>query len=294
MPKLLTIIVTYNAMRWVDQCLGSVKASTVKSDLFIVDNGSSDGTRTYIAEHYPDAILVRSEVNLMFGRANNLGLEFALKNGYDYVYLLNQDAWVMPETFEMMIEIQKKHVDFGLLSPIQNSSDGYSYEKLFGHLVVEKLENDYRERALCEVEFVQAAHWLLTRRSIEIVGGFSPSFPHYGEDENFCHRARHYGLKIGVVPHATAVHDAANNPLATNKQKRYRYYIHFVIALSNVNDSRPLPNLLQFLLRRAKSLAMERKTLTPFEGYFKALAHLYQIRRNRYLSMTQKCSFLNV
>ena len=42
-----------------------------------------------------------------------------------------------------------------------------------------------------EVKFVQAAHWLISRECLERVGGFSPSFPHYGEDNNFCNRAQY-------------------------------------------------------------------------------------------------------
>lgn len=298
MPKLLTIIVTYNAMRWVDRCLGSVTASSVPSDIFIVDNGSSDGTRDYIAEHYPEAMLIRSEVNLMFGRANNLGLEYALKKGYDYVYLLNQDAWVAPFTFEKLIESSVAHPEYGILSPLQFSPDWKNYEYLFWRIVIKKLSDrdvtidNATAGDVLGVEMVQAAHWMLTRRCIETVGGFSPSFPHYGEDNNYCQRTIFHGFKIGIVPEAKAVHDAANKPLVTNGQRVYRDFITFVIYLSDPDDMRPLVPRLWFLLRRAKGIAVERKSLTSFGGYFKALAHLRRIRRNRRLSMTEKCAFL--
>ena len=298
MPKLLTIIVTYNAMRWVDRCLGSVKASSVPSDIFIVDNGSTDGTRDYIAEHYPEAMLIRSGVNLMFGRANNLGLEYALKNGYDYVYLLNQDAWVAPDAFEKLIVASAAHPEYGILSPLQFSPDWHTYEYMFKWLVVNKLTDkevtiDRADpNSVIDVKMVQAAHWMLTPRCIETVGGFSPSFPHYGEDDNYCQRALYHNFKIGIVPEAKAVHDAANKPLATNAQKRYRHYITFLIFLSDPNDTQSLASLLWFLLRRAKGLAVERNSQTSFGGYFKALSHLHRIRRNRRLSMTEKCAFL--
>ena len=51
--KTLVIIVTYNAMKWIDRCLGSVQSSLVGTDTFVVDNGSTDGTQEYINEHYP-------------------------------------------------------------------------------------------------------------------------------------------------------------------------------------------------------------------------------------------------
>lgn len=119
MSKLLVIIVTYNGMKWLDKCLSSVINSTIKADLFIVDNGSTDGSIEFMKQNYPDARLVISKENLGFGKANNLGLQYAVDNNYDYVYLLNQDAWVEPDTFEKLVDIQKQNPTFGVLSPLQ-------------------------------------------------------------------------------------------------------------------------------------------------------------------------------
>jgi GT2 family glycosyltransferase len=91
----------------------------IQRTLFIVDNGSSDGTQDYIRENYPKAILTISKKNLGFGRANNLGLQYAIDHGYDYVYLLNQDAWIFPNTVKCLIDINKKDPTYGVLSPFQ-------------------------------------------------------------------------------------------------------------------------------------------------------------------------------
>ena len=50
MKRILTIIVTYNGMKWIDRCLGSLSMSHEPSDIFIVDNGSDDGTPEYVSE----------------------------------------------------------------------------------------------------------------------------------------------------------------------------------------------------------------------------------------------------
>ena len=117
MNRILTIVVTFNAMQWVDRCIGSVLASKMHSDIFVIDNGSTDRTADYIAEHYPTALLYRSPKNLKFGKGNNLGLEYAIRHGYDYVYLLNQDAWGMPDTFSKMLAVFENHPEYGILSP---------------------------------------------------------------------------------------------------------------------------------------------------------------------------------
>ena len=51
--KLFVIIVTYNAMKWIDTCIRSVLLSSFHADIFIVDNGSKDGTIRHIKEKYP-------------------------------------------------------------------------------------------------------------------------------------------------------------------------------------------------------------------------------------------------
>lgn len=294
MNRILTIVVTYNAMRWVDRCLSSVAHSIVQSDVFVVDNCSTDGTADYIAEHYPEVILYRSPKNLMFGRGNNVGLEYALKKGYDYVYLLNQDAWVMPGTFSKMLTVFENHPEYGILSPMQMAPNNTDFEMLFNRLVVKKLPTDYSSAQVCDVEFVQAANWMISRRCLETVGGFSPSFPHYGEDENYCDRTLFKGFKIGVVPQASAVHDAANKPLVTRAQKRYRHYINFVIKMSSLRSTETTFQRLVFLLKRAKGLAVEQHDTSAFGAYFKLLLNLSSILKNRKLSATAKTAFLAI
>ena len=87
--KLLVIVVVYNGMPWLERCLGSVSGTRSELlsavDLFVVDNGSTDGSADFVAARFPEAMLVRSGQNLGFGRANNLGLQHAIENGYDAI-----------------------------------------------------------------------------------------------------------------------------------------------------------------------------------------------------------------
>lgn len=285
-------------MRWVDRCLESIAESTVHSDVFVVDNCSTDGTTDYIAKHYPNAILYRSPKNLMFGRGNNVGLEYALANGYDYVYLLNQDAWVMPDALEKLVEVHSAHPEYGILSPIQMKPDGTDYENLFNVLVI-KRNPDFAEglatgelKNVYEVKFVQAAHWLISRDCLKKVGGFSPSFPHYGEDNNFCNRALFHSFKIGVVPAAKAIHDADAKPPMTKKKRNYRQYIDFVILLSEIYEAKPAFENFVYMLKKSKGLCLMYKSLSPFGVLLKTLAKWPGIERNRRVSIKQERTFM--
>lgn len=230
MNKILTIIVSYNAMPWIEKCLGSLKKSKTAVDVFIVDNGSTDGTQQYIKDNYPEFHFLQSEKNIGFGAANNIGLKYALEKKYDYVYLLNQDAWIKADTIGIMIDAWPK--GFGILSPIQKDAKG-------------KLDKNFEKKCsayingLNEVEtvpFVMAAHWMISRETLKKVGGFSPAFSQYGEDDNYVHRLHYHGLKIGVVCKAEAVHDRAKRKI--NKEKRMQLKcISTIVKISDPNAS---------------------------------------------------------
>ena len=203
MRRLLVVIVTYNGMRWLERCVGSVMSSSVPADIFVCDNGSTDGTADFIENRYPSVRLVRSEENLGFARANDLGFRYALEQGYDFVYLLNQDAWVLPDTFRRLMDAFGSG-KWGLLSPLQMRPDLKTPDKRFKrHYHGPLTPSD----EVFPVRFVMAAHWMIPSDCLRKTGFFSPAFSHYGEDNNYCDRVRYHGFGTGVLPSAVGVHD---------------------------------------------------------------------------------------
>ena len=80
-----------------------------------------------------------------------------------------------------------------------------------------------------------AAHWLLTRECVLTVGRLLSFFPHYGEDDNFIHRAHYWKMKVGVVPSAKAVHDRSDPVWSQEKEAYVNYYIQQISRCSNPN-----------------------------------------------------------
>ena len=235
MNRLLVIIVTYNAMRWIERSFASLAASSGPCDIFVVDNGSTDGTLAWLEEHHTDNLTVkRSETNCGFGAGNNVGLHYALELGYDYVYLLNQDAWVAEDCFEKLIAAAGAHPGYGILSPVQLQADWKTQDRLFakhcGKAVAavsgsgsDEAASELPDSEVVPVKFVMAAHWLISRECLEAVGGFSPTFAQYGEDDNYIDRARYWAFRTGVVPAAKAVHDRAQRVSGRATQMRGKY-----------------------------------------------------------------------
>ena len=295
--KLLVIIVTYNAIQWIDKCLRSIVNSSVSADIFIVDNGSADGTQKYVKEHFPKVIFQQSETNLGFGMANNIGLQYAIDNNFDYVYLLNQDAWVFHNTFELLINISENNPQFGILSPMQMQANRHYMDNNFVRNVCFQIDrNEFICDLYCkslkniyEVHGVMAAHWLISQQCLKLVGGFSPSFPHYGEDDNWASRAIFWGFKIGIVPSAQAVHDRETRQ-ETIQKKIYMFYIEQIKNISN-----PLLKTKYTFLRMIKQcllLTYQTKKVSPLRYTFKFLMNIRTFKKNKQISIKSKMAFL--
>ena len=296
MEKILVIIVTYNGMEWMERCLDSVTRSTLPADIFIVDNGSTDGTQDYIRSCGKEIIFRQSGENLGFGRANNLGLQYAADNGYDYVYLLNQDAWVEEATFETLINVQRSHPEYGILSPMQIQANGHHMDRNFLNGVASRcVEGNFMEdlyfgtlQDVYEVKDVMAAHWLISMDCLRRTGGFSPTFRHYGEDNNYVDRVEYHGFKTGFVPATKAVHDRENRSDSLGDPTR-RINIITLVELSDITRPKPWFRL----IFRHLQYIYKYRTLRHFKSMFQCIRDLRTILENRRES-TKTGAFLNL
>lgn len=214
MIKVISIVVTYNAMQWIDRCLSSLLHSGKEADVFVYDNCSTDGTREYIKAQYPEVILKGGDKNLGFAKSNNIGIRYALDNGYDYVFLLNQDAWVEENTLEELVRTFEDNENVGIASPVHLTGDGNSLDFYFASKVplsyVQDLYSGNVQKYYCVSESGAAA-WMLSRKCIETVGGFDTDlFVHYGEDDNYCQRVLYHGFRIIFNTRCNMFHDRQN------------------------------------------------------------------------------------
>ena len=224
MIEVFIIVVTYNSLPWIETCLRSCGDYKI----VIVDNNSSDQTISHIQSHFPKVHLLPQSKNLGFGQANNLGISYALKQGAEYIFLLNQDAYLQEGCIDILIEIHKKNTSYGILSPIHLNGQGNRLDRNFSNYVNYAANPDFYSdfilkkplREIYEVPFVNAAGWLLSRDILEKVGGFDPIFFHYGEDDNYCQRARFHDFKIGVVPTVFLYHDREDRPKVVSENKQ--------------------------------------------------------------------------
>lgn len=222
-----TIIVTYNAAPWIKGCLESLASSRYPVPAVVVDNGSSDATRTFVRRS-SDAVCLEQEHNLGFGIANNIGIRYALENGADYVFLLNQDARVQPETLDQLLAGARHSPNYGILSPMHLDGESQQIDYRFSRYLARAMNPSFthllsdlyfgRVERVYPISFANAAAWLVSRRCLEQVGGFDPLFHMYGEDDDFCNRLRYHGWQIGLVPAAIVYHERSGR---NNRQEMH-------------------------------------------------------------------------
>lgn len=286
MKKILAIVVTYNAMPWLEKCLGSLRDSSFPVDVLVADNGSSDGTREYVRAHFPEAVLVCDDGNPGFGAANNIGLRYALENGYDFVYLLNQDAWVGKDTIEKLLAaFRGRTEEYAVLSPLQFDASG-NLDARFGNKCGKALKKAGISRTnradVVPIPFVMAAHWLLNCSAIRTIGGFSPAFRQYGEDDNFINRAHWRGLKAGVVVSASAVHDRADRTLPKDRRMRLKC-VSSAVKLSDPGRSFLIRSLVEPL--ELIGMAVKNLSLVPIRFIPELTARYKELKTLRKASM---------
>lgn len=248
--NIYAIIVTYNGAQWIEKCLLSLENSTVPVEVIVVDNCSNDNTVDLVRERFGNAILIQSELNLGFGKANNIGMKKAFAAGASYVFLLNQDAWVLPNTISELVKVQRNSPEYFVLSPVHLNGSGTGLDFSFSNYISPYHCKDFVSDMVLQrqpakdvypISFVNAALWLVSRESIIKVGYFDPIFPHYGEDDDYLQRVLYHSGKIGICPSVFGFHDRDQSPVDITKfsnEKRYkRQIVVCLITLMNINKS---------------------------------------------------------
>jgi GT2 family glycosyltransferase len=235
------VIPTFCGLQWIRACLRSVLDSReVTPRVVVFDNASTDGTREIVEREFPEVELIASPDNIGFARANNRVIRRAISRGDDYIFLLNEDARVDPDTLVTLIRVAEKH-DVSILSPLQYDYQGDNFESDFGSLIHQEHPSRLWEKA----EFVPTnriigAAVLLRLSTIRRIGLFDPIYFIYAEEEDLCRRALSHGYKVGITPLTRIYHGhkATGNFLALERVRRFNMIRgKYILSLKNPKQS---------------------------------------------------------
>ncbi|MBY5956613.1 glycosyltransferase family 2 protein [Membranicola marinus] len=287
----LIIIVTYNGEAWIQNCIQSL-IEDPDSDIIIIDCNSTDNSKSIVKSFGDRIITFFSEVNLGFGKANNIGLRYAIENNYNFVFLVNQDTVCEPGIIRRMKMVSKSNADYGILSPMHyfnsNTLDR-NFENYLKRSKTRTITHLLNQQEVIPVDFINAAFWFIPIDVIHQIGGFDPIFDHYGEDNDLINRLVYINKKIGVIPDCKAYHlrnQNSDNKTPSIQSVKNRYHRHFLLLLKNpVNKYKTqIIKMHQRLIRYVISSGMRfdwKKLMGLSMAYFTILGKLSKISKHR-------------
>ena len=210
--KLSIVIVSYNVRSYLEQCLDSVQkaAEGLETEVFVVDNASSDDTVEVIGSRYPWVQLIANKENLGFARANNIAIRQAQG---EYVLLLNPDTTVAEHTLREAIAFMDNHPQAGGAGVMMHNEDGtrapesrraiptpwVSALKMLGftsRYYMSHLPWDEPAR----IEVISGAFCLLRHEALDRIGLLDEDFFMYGEDIDLSYRLLKGGWENWYLP----------------------------------------------------------------------------------------------
>ena len=207
------VVVTLNALPWVERCLASVRGS----DVVVVDHGSTDGTLELVRERFPEVRIVEQE-NRGMGGGNNAGMRVA---GGRYWFLLNSDAWVVGDGLARLVAFAEAHPEAAVVGPRLANTDGTLQRSARSEPTVWRLTTEYAgvrklapgssllnplyvggfdHRSVREVDWLSGAALLVRRAAADEVGLFDESFFMFSEEVDWLTRFRRGGLEGALLP----------------------------------------------------------------------------------------------
>ena len=212
-PLLSVIIVTWNGMQYLPDCLQALHTQLPQgAEIIIVDNGSTDDTLIWSHAHYPEARLLALPTNLGFAGGVNVGLRNARS---ELLLLINNDAFVEPGCISALLAAAQGFPEVGAFSMLLTfahrpeivasagilaRSDGVALDLWTGRNI-QGLPGDVQA-----IMGASGGGVLLRRAMLEDIGLFEPWFFNYLEDVDLAWRALLRGWKTMLVPQARARH----------------------------------------------------------------------------------------
>ncbi len=243
MGKVAIVILNYNGGQLLRDCVESFLGLTYPDyQIIVVDNASTDNSADGLEALGGKVAVIRSKDNLGYTGGNNLGMEYALAQGCDYVLLVNNDTLVVkPEFLSSMVEFAKTREEAGIVGPkvffrregvIQNTICATPFfHRALLNWPLQKLQLQKTKRSgeiMKEVDVLNGVCILLKGEMLREIGLLDPLIFMYREDTDIAIRARNAGWKSFYLPVESIVH------LQKSEGYEYNSMVNFLLKRNAV------------------------------------------------------------
>lgn len=252
------IIVGYRSLDYLKECIESIRLQKgVAFEIVVVDNDSRDGTDYYLNKLDTKNILL--DENRGFGAAVNLG---AQKAEYKYLFILNPDTTVPPDSLRKLFQFAELRGDFGLIAPALEYPDGrpqisarklprrrdfllsrgsplyrlgITGEKEAGYIMPDAGDS-------IEIPAVSATAIMIKKELFNEMGGFDERFFMYMEDIDLCRRIRERGLTVIFVPEVKIKHSWRKSSSKKPFSSAYHHHLSVLKYFNKYDKKRIMMN----------------------------------------------------
>jgi len=238
------VIVSYQSPQLLRECLTSLRehAPSVPTRIFVVDNGSTDGTIEMLRRDFPEVELFASAENLGFSKANNLAIR---RGSGRYVLVLNPDTRLVENALDplaALMEARPKVAVCGCRLELEDGTFDHAAKRTFptplgalAHFTgvgrrpgAPSRLAQYRAPEVDSgpVDAVNGAFMLIRRAALEEVGSFDEGFWMYMEDLDLCYRLKQGGWVVWYEPTVTVVH-VKGGTAGKVRAPRLNYAFHY-------------------------------------------------------------------
>lgn len=255
------IVVNWNLKDDTLECIESLlKAGASLSQIIIVDNGSTDGSITTLRNKYQTLFIIDAKENLGYAAGVNLGIEYALSQDYKWFLLLNNDTLVAVNFIKEMHNGTLTCKEYSILAPIilyhsNPSTIWFLGERLIGKtlLTINSYKNHNIDQTLPQLiptDFTNGCAMMVSRSVFEKIGLFDATLFMYGEEVDFCWRARLAGFKFACFTAARIWHKISKSSNSTQPLSRYLRIRNQILFYRRYSPNAQLVILFIFTLLR--------------------------------------------
>lgn len=225
--EISVVIVAWNAKHYLELCLDSLAKATPRRsmEVLVVDNASSDGSSEMMEVKYPLVKLIKSKENLGFSKGNNVAIR---QSQGRYIALVNPDVIVFPGCLDALADFLDQNPKVGNVGPrvlnpdMSMQSTCRRFPTLWNNFcsatgLATKFKNSrffagehmfyFPHDHTLAVDVIVGCFSFIRREAFDTIGLLDEDLFMYGDDVDWCRRARNAGWDVVFYPGGQAIHD---------------------------------------------------------------------------------------
>jgi len=233
--KVAVIVVNWKKYDITSSCIESILNSTNSNFKIILVDNESDNKKVKNFKYRNEIEIIQNKKNEGFSKANNIGIDYALKNNFDYTILINNDTIVEKNLIEVLLKTAQAK-NFSVVQPlilkysdkeIWNAGGRINY--FFGNFITRKKVGNSLNSSHELTEWLTGCCCLFKTKIFKEIGKLDESFFAYYEDVDFSLRLKKHGYKIGFTSKTHIYHYESFSSISNNsKGGKLSPHIHYL------------------------------------------------------------------